>query len=161
MQSDAVGDMNAYKTFLASVCAAALLSACTQYYGSVEAASIRETLASPRMAVTPTTPGWLLKDSEIHPLGAEQLKAVKEILSAAEVRNVPEKYYRDPADGNRGDESGLLFYLYASNAQCLGGRMVEGRVMMDDFTMSDEAAMRLTEVLRPQLQQLFGDRMPQ
>ncbi len=153
--------MSVYKTFLSLVCAGALLASCTQYYGSVDAASVRETLASPRMAVTPTTPGWLLTPAEIHPLGADQLKAVREILSAAEVRNVPEKYYHDPADGNRGDESGLLFYLYASNAQCLGGRMVDGRVMMDDFTMSEEAEMRLTEVLRPQLQQLFGNRMPQ
>lgn len=140
---------------LLAVAAFVLLPACTTTSGAVGAESVAEMLTAPKMAVTATNPGWLLDDKDIHPLTAAQVVRVKEILRAGELREVSEKYYRDASEGNRGDSTDALFYLYASNAQCLGGRVLEERVLMDDFNLSEEAEKELFTLLRPQLNKLL------
>lgn len=132
-----------------------LLPSCKTTSGAVGAESVAEMLTAPKMAVTATNPGWLLEEKDIHPLTAAQVARVKEILRAGELREVSEKYYRDATDGNRGDSTEALFYLYASNAQCLGGRVLEDRVLMDDFNLSEEAEKELFSLLRPQLIKLL------
>lgn len=134
---------------------AVLLPACSTTSGAVGAESVAEMLTAPKMAVTATNPGWLLEEKDIHPLTAAQVARVKEILRAGELREVSEKYYRDASEGNRDDSTDALFYLYASNAQCLGGRVLEGRVLMDDFNLSEEAEKELFSLLRPQLSKLL------
>lgn len=143
--------------FLSLFAAAAvvLLPACTTTSGAVGVESVAEMLTAPKMAVTATSPGWLLDDKDIHPLTAGQVARVKEILRAGELREVSEKYYRDASEGNRGDSTDALFYLYASNAQCLGGRVLEDRVLMDDFNLSEEAEKELFSLLHPQLKKLL------
>lgn len=147
--------------FLLTAAAAALLSACSSAnYGSVDAASVTETLRAPRMAVTPDKPEWLLDAKDVHPLSPVELKQVKELLGAAEVRRVAERYYRSADQGNRGDTTDKVFYLYASNEHCLGGRVFPGRVMMDDFNMTEEAQQELYGILQPQLEKLYGTKLP-
>ena len=51
--------------------------------------------------------------------------------------------------------TGNIFYLYASNGQCLGGKVEGNRVMMDDLELSDEDSTLLYAVLRPHLKKLF------
>lgn len=131
------------------------LCGCVSTSGSVSAESVAEMLNSPSMAVTATNPGWLLEDKDIHPLSSTQVAKVREILRAGEVREVSERYYRSAAEGNRGDSTDALFYLYASNAQCLGGRVLEDRVMMDDFNLGEEAQKELFSLLHPQLKKLL------
>ncbi len=149
------------KKFLFLTACAALLAACSaQNYGSVSSEAIQEVLKAPKMAVTPDTPGWLLKEKDIHPLSDVELTQVRELLAAAEVRQVAERYYRSADQGNRGDTTDKVFYLYASNAQCLGGRVFPGRVMMDDFNMSEEAQQELYGILQPKLEKLYGSKLP-
>lgn len=133
------------------------LSGCSSTSGSVGAESFAEMMTAPSMAVTDTNPGWLLEKSDIHPLSAAQVARVKEILQAGELREVSERYYRSASEGNRGDSTNALFYLYASNAQCLGGRVIEDRVMMDDLNLSEEAERELFTLLHPQLKKLLPD----
>lgn len=133
------------------------LSSCSSTSGSVGAESFAEMLTAPSMAVTASSPGWLLEKSEIHPLNTAQVARVKEILQAGELREVSERYYRSAAEGNRGDSTDAIFYLYASNAQCLGGRVIEDRVLMDDLDLSEEAERELYNLLHPQLKKLLPD----
>ncbi|MCQ2364674.1 MAG: hypothetical protein MJ051_03880 [Akkermansia sp.] len=133
-----------------------LPSSCSYFTrGSVGEETFSEMMTAPKMAVTAQRPGWLLEEGDIHPLSAAQVTRVKEILRAGELRHVGERYYRDAAEGNRGDSTDALFYLYASNAQCLGGRVLEERVLMDDFDLSEEAEKELYTLLRPQLKKLL------
>lgn len=147
-----------HSVLLLALAAASLLlpSACTYFArGSVGEEIFSEMMTAPEMAVTACRPGWLLEEKDIHPLSAAQVARVKEILRAGELRHVPERYYRDADEGNRGDSTDAIFYLYASNAQCLGGRVLEERVLMDDFDLSEEAEKELYTLLRPQLKQLL------
>lgn len=131
------------------------LTACSApRYGSVSEEGVREALASPQFAVTPREPGWLLKPEQIHALSEAQVQRVRAILQAATVRRVPEDFYRSEAQGNRGDDSTRLFYLYASSAQCLGGRIIGKKALMDDFELSDAACEELYTLLRPQLKKI-------
>lgn len=148
------------RLFLLTACAALLAACSTENYGSVDAAAIQEVLKAPKMAVTPDNPGWLLEAKDIHPLSDVELKQVRELLSMAEVRRVAERYYRSADQGNRGDTTDKVFYLYASNAQCLGGRVFPGRVMMDDFNMTEEAQQELYGILQPKLEKLYGSKLP-
>lgn len=141
--------------FVLSAAALALLSGCVTGSGSVGQESFAEMMTAPDMAVTACAPGWLLDKKDIHPLTKAQVARVKEILQAGELRRVSERYYRSAAEGNRGDDSTALFYLYASNAQCLGGRVIDDRVMMDDFNLSEEAERELFVLLAPQLRRLL------
>lgn len=142
---------------LAFAAAALLLPTACSYFtrGSVGEEIFSEMMTAPKMAVTAQRPGWLLEEGDIHPLSAAQVARVKEILQAGELRHVAERYYRDAAEGNRGDSTDALFYLYASNAQCLGGRVLEERVLMDDFNLSEEAEHELYTLLRPQLKRVL------
>lgn len=130
------------------------LTACRQTVGSVIPENVAEMLQSPRMAVTDSLPGWVLEKHAISPLSAAEIATLRTILRPEDVRSVPEKYYRQAEDGNRGDESELTFYIYASNAQCLGGRVVEGKVMMDDFSLNKHQQAQITELLMPHLHKL-------
>lgn len=140
---------------LAAVAALGLLPSCSSTSGAVGAESFSEMMNAPSMALTATSPGWLLEEKDIHRLSAAQVARVKEILRVGELREVSEKYYRDASQGNRGDSTDALFYLYASNAQCLGGRVLQDRVLMDDFNLSEEAEKELFTLLHPQLKKLL------
>lgn len=140
---------------LFAVAACILLPSCTTTSGSVGTESVAEMMKAPSMAVTANNPGWLLEEKEIHRLNAAQVAKVKNILQGGELREVSERYYRDASEGNRGDSSDALFYLYASNYQCLGGRVIEDRVLMDDFNLSEEAEKELFTLLHPQLKKLL------
>lgn len=141
--------------FALTAAATVFLSSCVTNSGSVGQESFAEMMNAPDMAVTACEPGWLLEKKDIHPLRAAQVARVKEILLAGELRRVSEHYYRSASQGNRGDDSTALFYLYASNAQCLGGRVIDDRVMMDDFNLSEEAERELFSLLSPQLRALL------
>lgn len=143
------------KAMLPALCLAAMMVGCTQRYGSVGRDSVYEALNARAMAVTPCVPGWLLEPSQIHRLKDRELKQLRLILRRGEVRRVHEKYYRDPSVGNRGDSSACIFYLYASNGQCLGGRVIGDKVYLDDFNLSEEDCALLYDLLRPRLQQVF------
>lgn len=119
-------------------------SACSApRYGSVSKQSVLEALAEPRLALTPHQPRWLLDKGQVLQLSASEVQMVRKLLSSGEVRLVPEVYYRDETQGNRGDDSTRLFYLYAGNGQCLGGRVQGQRVLMDDFDLPDSAQAEL------------------
>ena len=129
-----------------------LLSMCSApRYGSVSEEGVREALASPQYAITPREPGWLLKPEQIHPLSSEQTQRVRAILQAGAVRQVPEEYYRSDSQGNRNDESTRLFYLYTSSRQCLGGRVIGNKVLMDDFELSEQDSAELYKLFSKQL----------
>lgn len=157
LRRSAYNDSMMKTSFFVSLAALAVLAlpSCTTTSGAVGVESLAEMLKAPSMAVTATSPGWLLEEKDIHPLTAAQVARVKEILRAGELREVSEKYYRDATQGNRGDSTDALFYLYASNAQCLGGRVLEDRVLMDDFNLSEESEKELYVLLRPQLKKLL------
>lgn len=136
------------------VSAGLFLPSCFQTPGSVIRENVAEMLQSPRMAVTASLPGWVLEKRSISVLAPAEIAELRTLLLPEQVRSVPEKYYRDSSEGNRGDESDNTFYIYASNAQCLGGRVVEGKVQMDDFSLSDAQQIRLTELLTPHLRKI-------
>lgn len=131
------------------------LSMCASRYGSVGEYSVRETLASPHLALTPHEPRWLLKDSQVHSLSAAQSARVRELLMRATVREVAEEYYREERQGNRGDSSSRIFYLYAGNGQSLGGRVVDNKVLMDDFDLSAEQSEELYTLFAPALRKIL------
>lgn len=148
--------MSPQKVILTILSLAATLAACTQRYGSVGHDSVYEALNARAMAVTPCVPGWLLAPSQIHRLKDTETRQLRLILNRGEVRKVHEKYYRDPSQGNRGDNTTSIFYLYASNGQCLGGRVIGNKVYMDDFNLQEEDCAALYSLLRPHLQQVFN-----
>lgn len=144
----------AFSFALCLVTAGLLLSACSQTPGSVIRENVAEMLQSPRMAVTASLPGWMLEKRSISALAPAEIEELRTLLLPGQVRSVPEKYYRDPSEGNRGDTSDNTFYIYASNAQCLGGRLVEGKVQMDDFSLSEAQQTRLKSLLMPHLRKI-------
>lgn len=132
-----------------------MLVMCSTPYGSVSEHGVREALASPQLAITPRIPGWLLSKREVYKLTAEQAARVREILNVDKVREVGEEFYRSETQGNRKDDSPYIFYLYAQNGQSLGGRILGERVLMDDFTLSDQECAELYTLLKPQLARIF------
>ena len=148
--------MNTTHLITLALAGAVILPACQQNYGSVDAPAVRETLASPRLSVTPATPDWLQEQQDNHPLTAQQMTRLRTLLQDAPVRKVPERYYRSAGEGNRGDSTENVFYIYGSNEQCLGGRVLPGRVMMDDLELEEPAQQELYKLLRPQLKKLFN-----
>lgn len=127
----------------------------TPRYGSVSEEGVKEALESPQFAITPREPGWLLKPEQIHTLSDEQVQQVRAILQAGSVRQVPEDFYHTDSQGNRGDDSSQIFYLYTSSAQCLGGRLIGNKVLMDDFELTETASEELYNLLSPQLKKLL------
>ena len=142
------------KRFLISIIPVLLfaisLITCAYPYGSVNSDIVHEALHARTMAVTPCVPGWLLDLEDIKPLSDGELYHVRAILHRSQVREVHEKYYRDDQQA-----TGNIFYLYASNAQCLGGKVEGNRVIMDDLELTDEDSALLYAVLRPHLKKLF------
>lgn len=131
----------------------ALLPACQQT-GTVNIEMIHETLNCPRIAVTPHQPAWVSEPTDFHPLTSGDLQKVRTMLMGADTRFVADKYYQDEEEGNRGDTSSSLFYLYGDNAQCLGGRVINGQVYMDDLELDEPQRMELYKLLKPYLQKL-------
>lgn len=129
----------------------------TPRYGSVNADTVQEALSAPQMALTPRIPGWLLAPRQVYRLSAEQMEQLRAVLLVDKVRQVHEDFYRSEAQGNRNDDSTQVFYLYANNGQCLGGRIVDGAVLMDDFDLTPQENKALYALLLPQLRQIFPD----
>lgn len=130
-----------------------LLPACRQT-GAVNAEMLRETICSQRIAVTPHQPEWVTEERDTHPVSDADLPKLRNLLSRGSARFVPEQYYRDEEEGNRGDTSSELFYLYGDNYQCLGGRVIDEQVYMDDLELTEETRKALYTLLQPYLQKL-------
>lgn len=148
--------MKLHALFTPLLLGSALISSCQQA-GMVNAEMLRETINSSRMAITPHQPAWVSEKKDIHPLSAEDLLKVQHILRQGHTRYVAEKYYRDEESGNRGDTSSELFYLYGDNAQCLGGRVADGQIYMDDLDIEAQQRTELYNILKPYLQKLPQD----
>lgn len=132
---------------------ALLLAGCMQEYGSVNPEAIQETLNAPRMAVTPFQPAWLMEKGDMAPLVETDLQQVRTLLQEGSPRRVPDVAYQtddaaDPLAQNR-------FYLYGSNAQCLGATLLEERVVMHDIELPEETEKKLYQVLRPYIDRIF------
>lgn len=134
---------------------------CTHHdrYGSVSREGVQEALASSQLAITPHEPRWLLNTNQIHTLNEAQQSRTRALLSAGKLRHVDEDLYRDETQGNRDDSTALIFYLYADNGQCLGGRVVRQRVLMDDFELDEAAELELYDLFRPALTRLFPGKL--
>ncbi len=131
-----------------------LLPQCSQPSGALSHNAISEALQSQRLAITPCFPGWLLNNKDIHPLSKEDKKALIQIVKRGTPRHVPDRYYRSAEEGNRDDESAQLFYVYASDEQCLGARVVKDQVLLDDLDLSEPDAQELYRLLLPYVQLL-------
>lgn len=140
--------------FLASLLLSLSLLPSCQQTGTVNEEMIHETLNCPRIAVTPHQPAWVSEQSDFHLLSAGDLQKVRTMLMGADTRFVADKYYQDEEEGNRGDTSSTLFYLYGDNAQCLGGRVLNGQVYMDDLELDEPLRIELYKLLKPYLQKL-------
>ena len=136
---------------LMALFSSSLLVTCAQRYGSVAQESVEETLTSDVIAVTPCIPGFLLEPEQIHRLSSGEKRQLLTILRRGEMKVVHESHYRDAAPGKREDMVKGVFYLYGSNAQCLGGRVMEGKVLMDDIELSEEDSRELYRLLYPHL----------
>lgn len=121
---------------LVTLVSGVLLVTCAQRYGSVAQESVAETLTSDAIAVTPRIPGFLLEPGQIHRLSSGEMRHLRTILRHGKMRVVHESHYHDDAPGKR-EDSGMVFYLYGSNAQCLGGRVEGDEVLMDDIELSE------------------------
>lgn len=129
------------------------LITCAYPYGSVSGDIVHEAIHARTMAVTPCVPGWLLDLNEIKPLSDGEMSQVRTILHRSQIKQVHEKYYRDDATNQPTAEN--IFYLYASNGQCLGGKVEGTQIIMDDLELTQEDSSLLYAVLRPHLQNLF------
>ncbi len=146
--------MKTYRHLLTlSLLVCGLWTSCQQT-GTVNTEMLRETLSCRKMAVTPHQPAWLSEQKDIHPLSAADLQKVQTILRSGSTRHVADRYYRNEEEGNRGDSSSNLFYLYGDNAQCLGGRVINGQVYMDDLKLNEPQRRELYRILTPYLQKL-------
>lgn len=140
---------------LAAMAATLALAMCSHRYGSVSEEGVKEAIMSPRLAITPHEPGWLLDQRRIHLLSEAQAAKTRTILQAGTVRSVPETYYRDAEQGNRGDTTSQLFYLYAENGQCLGGRVIGDKVYMDDMDLTEQQSKELYTLFLPALKKVL------
>ncbi len=129
------------------------LITCAYPYGSVSGDIVHEAIHARTMAVTPCVPGWLLDLNEIKPLSDGEMSQVRTILHRSQIKQVHEKYYRDDETNQPTAEN--IFYLYASNGQCLGGKVEGTQIIMDDLELTQEDSSLLYAVLRPHLQNLF------
>ena len=132
-----------------------VLGACAQGNGALSQGAVRATLAAQTLMVTPATPEWVQQGSEQHKLGDAERTQLRSLLKGAQVRHVPDSMYRSAEEGNRSDSSDRVFYIYGSNGQCLGARVVDQRVMLDDLDLDEATQQRLYTLLRPHLSRLF------
>ena len=135
--------------------AAFVLGACAQGNGALSQGAVRATLAAPTLMVTPSTPEWMQESSQQHRLNDTERALLRRLLKNAQVREVPDSMYRSAEDGNRYDSSDRIFYIYGSNGQCLGARIVGQRVMLDDLQLDVVTQQRIYQLLRPHLARLF------
>lgn len=135
--------------------AAAMLPACLNQSGSVSSDAVAEMLASPKLAVTPFQPIWLNEgDEEIWALSDAERTKVCALLETGESRHVPELAYQ--TDDERNPLAQRRFYIYASNGQCLGCTLLEGRVVMHDVVLLPEQEQELYNILKPYLKKVFA-----
>ena len=137
-----------------SICAVLTLMTCAHPYGSVSKEAVAEALRSESLAVTPRIPGWLLGKRQIYRLNADQIARVREILRPEKVRQVNEEFYRSETQGNRNDSTSRIFYLYATNGQSLGGRVIGQHALMDDFDLTEQETAELFNMFRPVLERV-------
>lgn len=62
-----------------------------------------------------------------------------------------ESHYREEGTSER------VFYLYASSGQCLGAKVVEEQVQLDDFDLTEEDGRALYRMLLPHLELVLDD----
>jgi hypothetical protein len=124
---------------------------CVQAYGSVGKTSVEEVMKADAIAVTPCLPGWLLESEQIQPLTAAEFRELNAILRRSELKQVHESHYREEGSSER------VFYLYASSGQCLGAKVVEEQVLLDDFGLTEEDSRALYRMLLPHLEQVLED----
>ena len=135
-----------------------LTSTCSEPYGSVGKSSVREAMQANAFAVTPCIPGWLLEENQIHRLSRTEMRELLAILKRGTLKSVPEEHYQSENDNPHHNEgSERVFYIYASNAQCLGGRVVGNQVLMDDFELTEEDTRALYRLLHVYLVKVLGE----
>lgn len=130
---------------------------CVHPYGSVGKASVEEALQADAIAVTPCIPGWLLEPHQIHRLSKTELRELLAILHRGTHKQVHEAHYRSETVSHHADSAERVFYLYASNSQCLGACVVGEMVMMDDLELTEEDSRALYRLLKEHLQKVLGD----
>lgn len=145
--------------------AASLFCACSSapdHYGSLSMTEIHDALQSPQIAVTPLMPGWLLEPKDIHLVNHDDRLKLAKIVEKGRVRQIPETFYDSAEHGNRGDDSTQLFYIYASDAQCLGCRVVKGeRILIDDLELSKSQTKQLYKLLMPYVKRMNQTMSPE
>ncbi len=130
--------------------------------GSLSLTEVHDALQSPQIAVTPMMPGWLLEPKDIHLLSHEDKLKLVDIASRGILREIPVEYYDNPEHGNRDDDSRQLFYLYASDAQCLGCRVVKGnRILIDDLDLKSSDTKELYKLLIPYVSKMASQMTPE
>ena len=132
-----------------------MLAACQQGNGALSQGAVRATLAAKTLMVTPSEPYWLQEAGEQHKLTEAQRTQLRALLKNAQVREVPDSMYRSAEEGNRYDSSNMIFYIYGSNGQCLGARVVGQRVMLDDLQLDVATQQKVYTLLKPHLLKLF------
>lgn len=130
-----------------------LIPACRQT-GAVSAEMLRETICAQNIAVTPHQPEWVTDTKDTHPVSDADLPRLRNLLTRGSLRFIPDQYYQDETEGNRNDTTTDLFYLYGDNSQCLGGRVINEQVYMDDLELDEETRRELYTLLQPYLQKL-------
>lgn len=154
-----------FTSLLLTALSLSLLSSCTQEpddIGSLSVSEVHDALQSPQIAVTPLMPGWLLEPKDIHLLSHEDKLKLVNIAEKGMVRQIPADYYDSPEHGNRNDDSQQLFYLYASDAQCLGCRVIKGnRILIDDLELPREDTKELYKLLIPYVNKMTKQMTPE
>lgn len=123
--------------------------------GSLSREAVDELLSADSLAVTPRSPGWLLEEEAIFKLSEKDAQRLRELLKGTEVNEVKEECYRRP-ETSAEEGAQHRFCLYASNAQCMEGRVAPGKlVMLDDLKLSAQQQQELYAILRPYLLKIY------
>lgn len=147
-----MGEMKKIICSLAAV--AALLSGCMHQSYSVSTDAVEEMLAAPALAVTPFLPAWLNEGGEdIWKLSEADRTRVCAILRSGKNRPIDELVYQ--MDDGSAPLAQNRFYLYASNAQCLAGTVLDKHVIMHDIMLEEVQEQELYTILKPYLRKLF------
>lgn len=142
---------------LAGILTAVLVSTCGTPYGSVGKVAVREVMQAKAFAITPCIPGWLLETNQIHRLSNTEKKELLAILKRGTLKSVPESHYQSENDNpHHGEGNERVFYIYASNGQCLGARVVGSQVLMDDVDLTEEDTRALYRLLHRYLVKVLG-----
>lgn len=131
-------------------------TACQQTtLGSLSREAVDELLRADTLAVTPRSPGWLLAEESIFKLSQKDAQRLRELLRGAELNEVKEECYRRP-ETSAEEGAQRSFCLYASNAQCMEGRVAPGKlVVLDDLKLSVQQQQELYGILRPYLLKIY------